>query len=63
MSTVKFQDIYSQGQKTKGALKGVWSSLAGPPVTPQLPTPKTRTVNPSDTFAAFQRAAKEKADR
>jgi len=53
-------------QAQKGALKG-WSSLAGTPVTPGsaggiLPPGKSRVAT-SDTFAAFQKAAKEKADR
>ena len=55
-----------QGDKSKGVLKG-WSSLAGTPVTPgsaggSLPPGKTRIAT-KDTFAAFQKAAKEKADR
>lgn len=55
-----------QGDKSKGALKG-WSSLAGTPVTPgsaggALPIGKSRVAT-SDTFAAFQKQAKEKADR
>jgi len=55
-----------QGDKSKGALKG-WSTLAGTPVTPGsaggvLPPGKSRVAT-SDTFAAFQKAAKEKADR
>jgi len=53
-------------QKSKGPSKGVlnpWSSLAGAPVTPVATPGKPRTVNTSDTFAAFQKAAKEKADR
>jgi len=56
-----------QGPKTKGALKG-WSSLIPEKVTPvatpsPVVGPKSRTVNASDTFAAFQKAAKEKEAR
>ena len=62
-----------QGQKTKGALKG-WSNLrlGDTPATPSLGTPmggqvpsqqKSRTVDTSNTFAAFQKAAKEKSER
>merc|ERR1712107_620145 len=59
-----------QGPKTKGALKG-WgnlsSSMSSTPGPSPMTTPqsgqKTRPVNTSSTFATFQRAAKEKADR
>jgi len=58
-----------QGPKTKGALKG-WgnlsSSMTSTPTGPML-TPvsgqKQSQLNTSSTFATFQKAAKEKADR
>merc|ERR1719419_563251 len=61
-----------QGPKTKGALKG-WSNLrlGDTPTNPALGAlggqppshPKSRPVDTSSTFAAYQKAAKEKADR
>ena len=55
--------LSGQGEKNKGVLKG-WSSLAGTPVTPgALPLGGKSRAAASDTFAAFQKAAKEKADR
>ena len=69
---VQAEQLLSQGPKTKGALKG-WSSLGlgNTPATPSLgSTPlggqppshqKSRTADTSSTFAAFQKAAKEKS--
>ena len=62
--------FHVEGPKTKGALKG-WgnlsSSMSSTPGPSPMTTPqsgqKTRPVNTSSTFATFQRAAKEKADR
>ena len=61
-----------QGVKNKAQLKG-WSNLrlGDTPATPSLGTPmgqipsqmKSRTVDTSNTFAAFQKAAKEKSER
>jgi len=55
-----------QGPKTKGALKG-WGNLSsGTPTGPmsqQTSAQKPRSVDSTSTFAAFQKAAKEKADR
>ena len=64
---------FCQGPKTKGALKG-WSNLrlGDTPATPSLGTPlsgtpashqKSRIADTTSTFAAYQKAAKEKADR
>jgi bromodomain-containing protein 4 len=53
-----------QEVQTKGALKG-WSTLMPEktgPTTPQSAGPK-KVVSTSDTFDAFRKAAKEKADR
>ena len=58
--------LYLQGPKTKGALKG-WGNLSsGTPTGPmsqQTSAQKPRSVDSTSTFAAFQKAAKEKADR
>ena len=57
--------LYLQGPKTKGALKG-WGNLSNAtptgPMSQQTSAQKPRSDSTS-TFAAFQKAAKEKADR
>lgn len=70
-SPQQYDNNTPQVDKSKGQLKG-WSSLAGQPVNPVAPASSTampanktssRAATASDTFAAFQKAAKEKEAR